>query len=94
MINIFQVLKGKVVAERVLGFCREDASFVEDAAKVCSVFIDHFQTMFAPYPLSNGVLVAWDACCIVIPYKICHVQIRAELDTKLASCTPYANEEW
>ena len=39
-------------------------------AEVHSMFNDHFQDICAPYPLSDGVLEARDACCRVVPCKV------------------------
>ena len=49
-----------VVSEekRVFELHRPDGSLVEDLVEVHSMFNDHFQAIFSPYPLSDGVLVA------------------------------------
>ena len=60
----------KVATERLLGLRRVDDSLAEDSIEVHSMFSDHFQSIFAPYTLSDGVLVARDACCRVVPCKV------------------------
>jgi len=34
------------------------------------MFSSHFQSLFAPYDPTDGVLAARDACCRVVPRKV------------------------
>jgi hypothetical protein len=63
----FDFLKRKVVVNRVLGLHRVNGYLVEDLAKVKGMISSHFQNIFSPYALTDGVVVSKDACYRVVP---------------------------
>lgn len=53
----------------MLNLYKANGSLAKDPAKVQGMFSDHFQSIFAPYALTNSLHVVRDACCRVVPCK-------------------------
>jgi hypothetical protein len=66
----FDFLKRKFIANKVLDLHRVDGYLVEDLGEVKGMFSFHFQNIFSPYALTNGVVVTRDACCMIFPHKV------------------------
>lgn len=54
----------------MLDLRRLDGSLAEDSSELQGMFSTHFQSIFAPYDLTSGVLTTHDACCKVVPCKV------------------------
>lgn len=52
-----------MVVDRVLTLHWDDDALVEDPIEVKHMHNAHFQNIFAPYMVTDGVVAAIDACC-------------------------------
>jgi hypothetical protein len=65
----FDFLKKKVVADRVLGLCRDDGTLEENPTGIRGMFSGHFQNIFSSFHLFELDVRTRDACYRVVPCK-------------------------
>jgi hypothetical protein len=54
----------------VLSLHRDDGSLAKNPSQVRGMFSSYFKKSFVAYALTNGVVVARDPCCKVVPHKV------------------------